>query len=129
MYAMIMKKSKLIQSEIFFVFLLTVILSLPLSAQKSKEGKELTIKNIELGYPSPGIPFYHLKADVELPQASIVEVEAAVDGKVLRATDLRRESDIEDINRPPISERPPSGSSVSQDGTHYKNLSIVGWVK
>jgi hypothetical protein len=129
MYAMIMKKSKLIQSEIFFVFLLSIILSFPLSAQKSKEGKELTIKNIELGYPSPGIPFYHLKADVELPQASIVEVEAAVDGKVLRATDLRRESDIEDTNRPPISERPPSGSSVSQDGTHYKNLSIVGWVK
>jgi hypothetical protein len=64
-----------------------------------------------------------------LPQSSIIEVEAAIDGKVLRATDVRRESDIEDINRPPISERPPSGSSVSQDGTHYKNLSVVGWVK
>ena len=49
--------------------------------QKSKETKELNIKNIELGYPAPGIPFYHFKADLELPQPSIIEVEAAVDGK------------------------------------------------
>ena len=77
----------------------------------------------------PAIPFYHFKADIELPEPSIIEVEAAVDGKVLRATDLRRESDVENMNRPPISERPPSGYSLSQDGTHYKDFSVVGWVK
>ena len=33
------------------------------------------------------------------------------------------------MNRPPISERPPSGYSVSQDATLYKNLSVVGWVR
>jgi hypothetical protein len=48
---------------------------------------------------------------------------------VLRATDLRRESDVENVNRPPISERPPSGYSLSQDGTHYTELSVTGWVK
>lgn len=124
-----MKKSKLFLSKISFVFLLTIMIALTLNAQKSKEGKELKITKIELGYPCPGIPFYHFKADIELPESSIIEVEAAVDGNVLRATDLRRESDIEDMNRPPMSERPPSGYSLSQDGTHYKNLSVVGWVK
>jgi hypothetical protein len=124
-----MKKSILTQTEILFIFFLTFLFAFTLSAQKSKEGKELTVAKIEFGYPCPGIPFYNLKADIELPQSSIIEVEAAIDGKVLRATDVRRESDIEDMNRPPISERPPSGSSVSQDGTHYKNLSVVGWVK
>jgi len=124
-----MKKLKLLLFKKSFAFLLIMICVLTLSAQKSKVNKELTIKNIELGYPCPGIPFYHLKADIELPQSSIIEVEAAVDGKVLRATDLRREGDSENMQRPPLSERPPSGYGMSQDATHYKNLSIVGWVK
>ncbi len=98
-------------------------------AQKPKEDKALTISRIELGYPDPGIPFYHFKASLELPQSSIIEVEAAIDGKVLRATDLKREDELEDLHRPPLSERPPSGYSLSQDGTHYKNLTVVGWVK
>jgi len=124
-----MKKSKLLRSIISFAFFFTIVIPLTLNAQKPKEGKELKIAKIELGYPCPGIPFYHFKADIELPESSIIEVEAAVDGNVLRATDLRRESDSEDMNRPPLSERPPSGYSLSQDGTHYKNLSVVGWVK
>ena len=124
-----MKKSKLFRSKMLFVLLLTILIPLTLNSQKPKEGKELKITKIELGYPCPGIPFYHFKADLELPESSIIEVEAAVDGNVLRATDLRRESDNEDVNRPPLSERPPSGYSLSQDGTHYKNLSVVGWVK
>lgn len=124
-----MKKSKLFRLKMSFVFLLTIVIALTLNAQKSKEVKELKITKIELGYPCPGIPFYHFKADIELPESSIIEVEAAVDGNVLRATDLRRESDIEDMTKPPMSERPPSGYSLSQDGTHYKNLSVVGWVK
>ena len=98
-----------------------------LNAQKSNV-KELNIKKIELGYPVPARPFYHFIAHIELPDPSIIEVEAAVDGKVLRATDLRRESDVENVNRPPISEL-PSGYSLSQDGTHYKDLSVTGWVK
>jgi hypothetical protein len=124
-----MKKSKLFRSKMSFVSLLTIVIPLTLNAQKPKEGKELKITKIELGYPCPGIPFYHFKADIELPESSIIEVEAAVDGNALRATDLRRESDIEDMNKPPMSERPPSGYSLSQDGTHYKNFSVVGWVK
>jgi hypothetical protein len=124
-----MKNLNLCQSKILFLFFITIVISLNVDAQKSKEGKELKIAKIELGYPCPGIPFYHFKADIELPEASIIEVEAAVDGNVLRATDLRRESDTEDMTKPPMSERPPSGYSLSQDGTHYKNLSIVGWVE
>jgi hypothetical protein len=111
------------------VLLAAMINSTSIVAQKPKEDKALTISKIELGYPDPGIPFYHFKASLELPQSSIVEVEAAVDGKVLRATDLKREDELEDLHRPPLSERPPSGYSLSQDGTHYKNLTVVGWVK
>ena len=124
-----MKKSIMFLSRLFAIVFFCTMMSVTGHAQKSREGKELNIKKIELGYPCPGIPFYHFKADIELPQSSIIEVEAAVDGKVLRATDLRREGDIENMNRPPLSERPPSGYGLSQDGTHYKNLSVVGWVR
>jgi hypothetical protein len=124
-----MKRHLLFYPELLIVCLLTMVSAVSTSAQKSGEGKELNVAKIELGYPCPGIPFYHFKADLELPEPAIIEVEAAVDGNVLRATDIRRESDLEDINRPPISERPPSGYSVSQDGTQYKNLSVVGWVR
>jgi hypothetical protein len=108
---------------------LVLMFAVTLNAQKTKETKQMTIKKIELGYPCPGIPFYHFKADIELSQSSMVEVEAAVDGKVLRATDLKRLSDHENLNRPPISERPPSGYGVSKDATMYKDFSVVGWVK
>ncbi len=111
------------------VLLLAMMLAVNLGAQKPKQGNELVIKKLELGYPCPGIPFYHFKADIELPNPALVEVEAAVDGNILRATDIRRESDTENMNRPPISERPPSGYSVSQDATSYKNFSVVGWVR
>jgi hypothetical protein len=124
-----MKKSKLFFPEISFVLLLAMMISVPGRAQKPKIGTDLNITKIELACPEPGIPFYHFKADLELSQPSIIVVEAAVNGKVLRATDLRRAEELEDINRPPISERPPSGYGVSQDGTLYKNLSVVGWVK
>lgn len=115
--------------RVFTTLLLCSMVFSPGFSQKSKETKELNIRNIELGYPAPGIPFYHFKADIELPQESIIEVEAAVDGKVLRATDLKRNADHENMSRPPLSERPPSGYSMSQDATHYKSLSVVGWVK
>jgi hypothetical protein len=120
-------------SKTLFRILSTIILSIMILtsgfSQKTKETKELNIKKIELGYPIPGIPFYHFKADIEMPQESIIEVEAAVDGKILRATDLKRDADHENMNRPPISERPPSGYSLSQDGTLYKNFNVTGWVR
>ena len=98
-------------------------------AQKSQKNENLIIQEIELGYPCPSIPYYHLKAKLQLPHPSIMEIEVSVNGKVLRATDLRRSDDAEDINRPPLSERPPSGYGVAQDGTKYKNANVIGWVK
>lgn len=91
--------------------------------------KELNISSIKLGFPVPAIPFYHFIADLELPQPSIIEVQAEVNGKVLRATDLHRVKDDDDMNYPPLSHRPPSGYGLSQDGTLYQNLHVVGWVK
>jgi len=98
-------------------------------AQKLRERKDLNISKIELGYPYPQLPYYHFKANIELPQASIIEVEATVDGKVLRAVDIHMENRVEDGNRPPMSERPPSGAGLSQDGMVYKNITVTGWLK
>ncbi|HNW56241.1 MAG TPA: hypothetical protein PKM69_00605 [Bacteroidales bacterium] len=123
-----MKKTKSFLLKTLFVFL-TAVLALSANAQKPKGEKELNITKIELGYPCPSIPYYHVKADLELPQSSIIEVEASVDGKALRAIELRREDDLKELNRPPIAELPPSGTSVSHDAMHYKNVSVIGWVK
>ena len=98
-------------------------------AQKSKEENVLNITSLQLGYPCPAIPYYHFIASVELPSSCMIEVEAAVDGKVLRETDVRRPADIADRNRLPISGRSPSGTSVSQDNTLYQDFLVIGWVK
>jgi hypothetical protein len=111
---------------------LTTFLSLFLfivSYAKPGKDKELKISKLELGYPCPAIPFYHFIAELELPQASIIEVEAAVNGKVLRFTDLHRSDEITDMSRPVISHRPPSGYGLSQDGTLYNHPHLVGWMK
>jgi hypothetical protein len=91
--------------------------------------KELNIKHIELGAPVPAIPFYHFIADLELPEPSIIEVHAEVNGKELRATDLHRVKDDTELDYPPLTHRPPSGYGLSQDGTLYQNLHVTGWVK
>ena len=93
------------------------------------QAQELTIRNIELGAPEPGIPFYHFKADLSLPKASIIEVEAIVNGKVLRATDLYKAGQKGDPSLPPLTHRPPSGYGLANDGTLYKDPTVVGWVK
>ncbi|HUX96524.1 MAG TPA: hypothetical protein VMV47_12400 [Bacteroidales bacterium] len=124
MYRSIKNQTRILSA----IFLILIVFSTGYS-QKTKVNNVLNIKNVELGYPVPAIPFYHFKADIELPRESIIEVEAAVDGKVLRATDLKRNADHENMNRPPLSERPPSGYSMSQDATLYKALSVVGWIK
>ncbi|MFI5192834.1 MAG: hypothetical protein ACHQD7_02220 [Chitinophagales bacterium] len=90
---------------------------------------ELKIGQLELGYPSPAIPFYHFRAQLQLPNPSVIEVEVAVNGKVLRFTDLERETEVEDSNRPSITHRPPSGAGLSQDNTVYTDPFVTGWVK
>ncbi len=109
-------------------FLLFVFFTTPGIAKEYKS-KELVIHELELGYPCPAIPFYHFIAELELPHASIIEVEAAVNGHVLRFTDLHRADEITDMGRPVISHRPPSGYGLSQDGTLYHHPHLVGWVK
>lgn len=119
-----MKKQRLFFWNMFIgMVILTIGTAGPISA------KELKIGKIELGYPCPGIPFYHFKAELELPRSSIIEIEATVNGKVLRATDLYRADDMNDLSRPPLTHRPPSGYGLSQDATLYKNPHVIGWVK
>jgi hypothetical protein len=113
---------------IYFTIFLTLCFSFSVKG-KTKKDKELQINHVELGYPCPAIPFYHFIAELELPEASIIEVEAAVNNKVLRFVDLHREDEITDMDRPVLSHRPPSGYGLSQDGTLYHHPHLVGWVK
>ncbi len=95
--------------------------------QKAKSTATLQMYKIELGYPCPNIPYYHFKADLRLPHPSIIEVEASVNGKTLRATDLKES--IEEPDKPPIADRPPSGYGMAQDGSLYERPQVFGWVK
>ncbi len=113
-------------------YLFTLLFSLfitTFSFGKGEKDSELKVHKFELGYPCPAIPFYHFIAELELPEASIIEVETAVDDKVLRFTDLHKENENADMDRPALSHRPPSGYGLSQDGTLYKNPHVVGWFK
>lgn len=101
---------------------------LPVRAKGSKTG-ELKITSIELGYPCPAMPFYHVIAELELPHPSIIEVQAAVNGKVLRFTDLHRADDIFNPDKPAVSHRPPSAYGLSENGTLYSHPHVVGWVR
>ncbi len=114
------------------IFCLSVLIALFLghsSYASITKDKPLNISKLDLAYPSPAIPFYHFNAELELPNASIIEVEASVNGKVLRFVDLHRSDELKDMNRPALSHRPPSGYGLSQDGTLYHHPHLVGWMQ
>ena len=119
-----MKNHRSYYRNVFIAFLI-----LATGAAGSVYADDLHIGRIELGYPCPGIPFYHFRADLELPRSSIIEVKASVNGHVLRSTDLYRAEDITDLSRPLMTHRPPSGYGLSEDATLYKDPSVFGWVK
>ena len=119
-----MKRQGLFYGKVLFIVLILLLVTSGFLG-----AKELKIVNIELGYPCPGIPFYHFKAELELPHSSIIEVNVSVNGNMLRATDLYRADDITDLSRPLLTHRPPSGYGLSQDATLYKNPTVVGWVR
>ena len=64
-----------------------------------------------------------------MPEASIIEVEAAVNGKTLRFVNLYRDEVSEQKDKPALTHRPPSGYALSQDHTLYKKPIITGWLK
>jgi hypothetical protein len=95
----------------------------------SSTKEELKISKLELGYPCPAIPFYFLRADLDLPYPSIMEVEVTVNGKPLRYTNLHKETDKENLNKPVLTHRPPSAAGMSQDISIYNHPYVIGWVK
>ena len=119
-----MKNNYLLRSITFLLLLL-----LGTTNGFSADKQELKIGKVELGYPCPAIPFYFLKAELELPYPSIMEVEVAVNGKTLRFTNLHKETDTEDLNKPVLTHRPPSGAGLSQDNSIYNHPYVIGWVK
>jgi hypothetical protein len=94
----------------------------------SVQAGELNISRLELGRPVPAIPFYHIKASLALPRPSYMEVEMTVNGRTLRFLDLYRDNEANDLQRPHVAHRPPSGFGLSQDNTIYTTPTVVGWV-
>ena len=92
-------------------------------------GQKLNVVKLDINYPAPAIPYYHIKADIQLPNSSMIEVEMAVDGKTLRYTDLRPEHDLGDVSYPHLTNRPPSGAGLSQDNKLYSSPTVIGWWK
>lgn len=111
------------------VLILFGVLFVFFTASARDTSKELQISHVELGYPVPSTPFYHFKANLELPEPSIIEVEAAVNGKTLRFVNLYRTETGEEQDKPAMTHRPPSGYALSQDNTLYKTPMITGWLK
>ncbi len=112
------------------LFFLTFLCFIFVSVTNAKEKNQtLKIKHIELGYPVPAIPFYHFKAELDLHEASIIEVEAAINGKKIRFLNLYRGDVVEQMDKPAMTHRPPSGYALSQDNTSYKTPVITGWLK
>ncbi|MBX3242691.1 MAG: hypothetical protein KIT80_03785 [Chitinophagaceae bacterium] len=93
------------------------------------QGQKLNVAKLDINYPVPAIPYYHIKADLNLPTSSMIEVEMIVNGKPLRYTDLRPEHDLGDLSYPHLTNRPPSGAGLSQDHRLYHTPSVIGWVK
>ena len=98
-----------------------IISLLLLACGYNLQAQALKITGVEFNYPCPAIPYYYLKADLVLPSASMIEVELSVDGKPLRYTDLRPEHDPGDLLHPHVTNRPPSGSGLSQDNVVYQS--------
>ena len=118
------------KKSIFYLLTLCLLLfTVNYGFGKGDKSKELKVDKLELGYPCPAIPFYHFIAELELPEASIIEVEAIVNGKELRFINLHRSDDIADMSKPALSHRSPSGYGLSKDGTLYLHPHLVGWVK
>jgi hypothetical protein len=114
---------------IYSAVLLMGLLCLPFSAPAKENPKALKITHIELGYPIPSIPFYHFKAEMELPEPSMIEVEASVNGTPLRFVNLYKGDVIEEADKPGFIHRPPSGYALSQDNSLYQQPHITAWVK
>jgi hypothetical protein len=118
-----MKQSLPVLRQLFLFSMSLLLFAGTINAQTLK------IEKLELNYPTPAIPYYHLKADITLPSPSIIEAEVEVNGKTLRYTDLKPEHDPGDQSHPHLTNRPPSGSGLSQDNFVYHAPSIIGWVK
>jgi hypothetical protein len=109
--------------------LVIIILTVLFLGNTGSAKERLNINKLELDCPIPAIPFYHFRADLQLPYESIIEVVAKVNGKALRFTNLYRDSELTDMDQPLQSHRPPSGYGLSENGTHYLKPTVVGWVK
>jgi hypothetical protein len=117
------------RTTIYSVLLLMCLPCLPSPAQAKEISGSLKITRMELGYPVPSIPFYHFKAEMELPEPSMIEVEAIVNGQPLRFVNLYRGDVVEETDKPGYIHRPPSGYALSQDNSLYSNPHVTAWVK
>lgn len=89
---------------------------------------ELQLKAARLGCPTPSFPYYHFRADLRLPQPSMLEVEASIDGQKLRYVALKDAAKPIDTSRPLIRYRPPFADVYAVNTIVYQQPYIIGWL-
>jgi len=67
-------------------FLLLIILS-GLTDPGRVSAQDIKIKELQLEFPKPAIPFYHFKMRLDLPHPSIIEVKVIINRDTLLTTD------------------------------------------
>ncbi|MDR2041612.1 MAG: hypothetical protein LBP98_04760 [Tannerella sp.] len=117
------------KSNVYRIVVLLCLVGLPWLTRAKEVAGSLKITRMELGYPVPSIPFYHFRAEMELPEPSMIEVEASVNGQPLRFVNLYRGDVVEETDKPGYIHRPPSGYALSQDNSLYSHPHVTAWVK
>ncbi len=119
---------KIVLFKAHFLLLITLLGSMSLSRVHAQG---LEIKDVQLKFPNPAIPFYHFQMKLNLPRPSIIEVKVVVNHDTLRFTDLYSTSMFEnmEMDKPAIIHRPPSGYALSEDTKKYKDPYVIGWLR
>ncbi len=86
------------------------------------------VKKLTLEYPNPAIPYYHLKAELEVPEPSMLDVEVSVDGEKLRFVTVKDAAKPLDLTRPLIHYRPPFADTYAVNSTTYTTPIVIAWV-
>ena len=118
-----MKNKLFLSGSILWIFVLLT------GAAAIVNAKDLKIKEITLIHPVQATPFYHFRAELELPDPSIIEVEVYVDDKIVRFTNLHKGDEADEKGKPAMIHRPPSGYGLSHDNILYKSPTVIGWLK
>lgn len=93
----------------------------PVSAQQ-------LISSAELAYPNPAFPYYHFRADLNIEDPSMMDVEVSVNGEPIRYVDVRDRTRKVNTRRPIIHYREPTADATALSNLVFKEPYILCWL-